>query len=184
MDVTKRTQALVVSAVALALVTPAAAAEETGEALFRKVLLGHCYAVVTGKTLLKTDIDVSAWNKVAWSEGSNGGGLTSDARTRTTQSGSVIVDRTPDGCFVQAGGVDSAALARTLKEQLQSPPFGAVLYQDKMDDASARAPRKHTVIFSVLADAGDAAPVVIINEFLPPAPGIVTGHVVMGKKAK
>lgn len=122
MDVVKWAQALIVSAVALALVTPVAAAEEAGDALFRKALLGHCYAVVTGKTLLKTDIDVSAWNKVVWSEGSNGDSLTSDARTRTTQSGSVIVDRTPDGCFVQAGDVDSAALARALKEQLQTHP--------------------------------------------------------------
>lgn len=159
-----------------------AAAEETGASMFKEALLGHCYLAVTGNTVMKTSIDVSSWNQVVSAEGTGPGGLTANAKVKATPSGDVIVDRTADGCFVQAINVNSASVAETVRDALQRPPFGAVLYDDKTHKAPG-TPRRRSTVFFVVSGLGDTAPMVVVNEFFPPAPGVVTGHVALGKKA-
>lgn len=161
---------------------PSAAAEETGASLFKEALLGHCYLAVTGNIFMKTTINVSSWNQVVSYEGIGPGGLTANARAKTTPSGDVIIDQTPDGCFVQAINVNSASVANTVRDALQKPPFGAVLYDDKTREGP-RAPRRRSTVFFVVSGPGDTAPMIVVNEFFPPAPGVVTGHVALGKKA-
>ena len=161
---------------------PSAAAEETGGSLFKEALLGHCYLAVTGNTFMKTTINVSSWKQVVSSEGKGPGGLTANARVKATPSGDVIVDRTRDGCFVQAINVDSASVSEIVRAALQEPPFGAVLYDDKTREAPG-APRRRSTVFFVVSSPGDTAPMIVVNEFFPPAPGVVTGHVALGRKA-
>jgi hypothetical protein len=158
----------------------AIAAENTSTMLFRNALLGHCYTAITGETLVKTEIDVATWPRVVWAEASDRGSLTENARAKDK----VIVDQTQKACHVQVGGVDSAALAVDLRNELQKPPFSAVILEEKMGETPRSGVRKRTIVFGILSETSDAIPVIVLNEFLPPAPGIVTAEIGLGSKAK
>ena len=158
----------------------AIAAENTPTTLFRQALLGHCYTAMTGKTLVKTDIDVSTWPRVVWAESSDGGSMTENARAKDK----VIVDRTQKACHVQVGDVDSATLAIDLRNELQKPPFSAVIVEEKIADTPRSGVRKRTTVFGIVSETSDTVPVIVLNEFLPPAPGIVTAEIGLGAKTK